>query len=93
MPAMEWLDESMEEVSARITGALGCPAASDDDMMIHMLWLLNEMTAVVKPHHLQPDELIALLAVLMKPHARILALTPPLLPVLHVVGDAPEDLV
>lgn len=86
---MDWLDESMEEVSARITAALDCPAANDEDMMIHMLWLLNEMTAVVKPHHLQPDELIALLAVLMKPHARVLTLTrtPPLLPVLHVVAD------
>lgn len=87
-------DSNAADITERVTAALACPVADEEEMLAHTRWQLNEMMTRVKPADLTPAEIVALLAVLMKPHARVLALSggPPLRPLLHIVGDAAADL-
>lgn len=59
----------------------------EEQFLPHMEWLLRQIMAHVKPKDLKASELIALLAILVPAHSRVLVAgrLPPIRPVLTIL--------
>lgn len=82
------MPESATELSERIAKSIGLMPTleAEERFLPHMQWLLRAVMTDVKPKHLTPSELVAMLALLVPAHSRVLlARTPPSGPVLTVL--------
>lgn len=83
------MPESATELGNRIAKSVDIiPTPTAEDMFLpHMMWQLGAVMGDVKPKDLLPSELIALLAVLVPAHSRVLIARrrPPSRPVLTIL--------
>ena len=81
------MPESATELGERITNSIAIMPTpeAEERFLPHLQWQLRAMMADVKPSDLTPAELMAVLALLVPAHSRVLTRTPTGGPVLTVL--------